>query len=330
MSVTLRQLAQKLNVSPSTVSRALAGETGVGDARAAEIRAFAASLGYRPRPMRRGMNRMVGFVTVTPDGHVSDAPYQMRLLASAMGVASAAGWHLLHEFAVRDADTLPSFVRENRVDGVLLSGLPSPGLCEELRRLAVPAVALNDTAARSGLPSVMADGADGTRELVASLVAAGHRRLAFAATSIAFPTVAARVEAFRAATKAAKVSARVVITNWTTIQQGQVATRQILARRPHPTAILYSTDRLAVGGLIELARLGISVPGDMSIAAHDNTGLCHSTDPTITTVDLHQDEMVETAFATLRAWIESGVEPEATQTNIPATVRWRASCAGAL
>ena len=45
MSVTLRQLAQELNVSPSTVSRALAGETGVGDARAAEIRAFAATLG---------------------------------------------------------------------------------------------------------------------------------------------------------------------------------------------------------------------------------------------------------------------------------------------
>ena len=291
--------------------------------------AFAASLGYRPRPMRRGMNRMVGFVTVTPDGRVSDEAYQSLLLGAVMETVSACRWHLLHELSVRTSGELPSFVRENLVDGVLLSGMPSPELCLELRRLGLPAVALNDLASRTGLPCIMADGATGTREAVAALAAAGHRRIAFAATSTAFPTVAARVEAFRDAAHAAKVSARVVVTNWTTVQQGQVATRQLLARRPRPTAILYSTDRLALGGLIELGRMGIAVPRDMSVVSHDNTGLCTSTDPALTSVELHQPEMVATAFATLRAWIESGVAPEATQTNIPATVRWRASCASA-
>ena len=328
MSPTLRQIAKSLNVATSTVSRALSQEAGVGEERAAQIRAFAEKLGYRPRPMRRASSRAVALVTVTPDGVSSDAPYQSLILSSVYATVGAHGWHLLHEFIRRDSGELPSVVRENRVDGVLFSGLPSPALCAAMRRVGIPTVAMNDLASRTGLPSVMADGAAGTTEVVSSLAAMGHRRIAFAATSTRFPTVAARVEAFRRAAKEAKLDAFVVVSGGTTIQQGQVSTRQIMARRHRPTAIIYSTDRLAVGGLIELARLGLSVPGDISVVGHDNTGLGHDTDPAITTIDLHQDEMVKAAFTLLLAQIEGGAPAEAVQKTIAPTIAWRASTAG--
>lgn len=329
MSPTLRQIAEKLKVAPSTVSRALAQDSGVGEALAVKIRDFAEKQGYRPRPMRRASSRAVALVTVTPDGALSDETYQSRLLSSVYATVDSRGWHVLHEFIRRDSAELPNVVRENRVDGVLFSGLPSPELCHAIRRMGFPAVALNDLASRTGLPSVMADGAAGTAEIVASLAATGHRHVAMAATSTVFPTVAARVEAFRTASKSAGLDAFVLVSGGTTIQQGQVFTRQIMARKPKVTAIVYSTDRLAVGGLIELGRLGLSVPGDVSVVGHDNTGFGVETDPPLTSVDLHQKDMVETAFDLLLAGIKGDAPKGAVQRIVTPSIIWRGSSAGA-
>lgn len=330
MPPTLRDIAKQLDVAPSTVSRALADDPGVGPDRAAEIRAFAEKLGYRPRPMRRGLNRTVGLVTATPDARMSDRAWQTFLLSTVVSAVGAHGWHVLHEFVSRESGEVPKLVRENRVDGVLLSGLPSPASCRALRRLGMPAVALNDLASRTGLPSVIADGAEGTRDVVAALASMGHRRVALVTIPLVFPTVAARAEAFREACAAAGVRATVLVVGGTTIQQGQVGTRQLLSRRPRPTAIVYSADRLAVGGLIELGRAGLSVPGDVSVVGHDNTGLGRETEPPLTSVDLHQEEMVETAFSLLRAQIEGGAPARAVQKTVLSSVAWRASTAGVL
>ena len=329
MASTLREIAARLNVAPSTVSRALSGDSGVGGVRAAEIRDLAKSLGYRPRPLRRLVNHTIGIVTVTPDGKISDEPYQTRLLALSMETVGAAGWHMLHEFAVRTSPELPAMLRENLVDGIVLSGMPSPELCASVRKLGVPAISLNDTPSRCGLPCISANGVDGMHQLVDELSAMGHANIAFISSSTAFPAVAARVEAFTAATRQHCIKNRTIITNWISIQQGQVATHQLMTRKPRPTAVIYSTDRLAIGGLIELARLGLSVPSDISIAAFDNTGLCSSSDPAITCIDLNQDEMVTRAFEMLRGVIEAGEALESVGINVASSITWRSSCTAA-
>ena len=82
--------------------------------------------------------------------------------------------------------------------------------------------------------------------------------------------------------------------------------------------------------MIELGRAGLSVPGDMSVVGHDNTGLSRETEPPLTSVDLHQEEMVETAFSLLLAQIEGGAPARAVQKTVLSSVAWRASTAGAL
>ena len=185
MASTLREIAARLNVAPSTVSRALSGDSGVGGVRAAEIRDLAKSLGYRPRPLRRLVNHTIGIVTVTPDGKISDEPYQTRLLALSMETVGAAGWH---EFAVRTSPELPAMLRENLVDGIVLSGMPSPELCASVRKLGVPAISLNDTPSRCGLPCISANGVDGMHQLVDELSAMGHANIAFISSSTVPPT----------------------------------------------------------------------------------------------------------------------------------------------
>jgi DNA-binding LacI/PurR family transcriptional regulator len=329
MTPTLRDIAAKLHVAPSTVSRALSGDHGVGESRAAEICALAKSLGYRPRPLRRLVNHTIGIVTVTPDGKISDEPYQTRLLAMSMETMGEAGWHMLHEFAVRTSPELPAMVRENLVDGIVFSGMPSPELCKAIRRLGIPAISFNDVPSRCGLPCISANGADSMRKLVDDLFGMGHRNIAYVSSLTTFPSVAARADAFEEATRQHKIKGRTITTNWIAIQQGQAATRQIMARKPHPTAVIYSTDRLAVGGLIEFARLGLSIPSDISVAAFDNTGLCASSDPAITCIDLNQGEMVARGFEMLRGAIESGEALEPIGISVDSSITWRSSCTAA-
>lgn len=326
MKPTLRQIAKELNVSPSTVSRALSNDSGVSSDRAEEIRAFAEKHGYRPQPMRRGMNRTIGLVVSSDTGSAPDDSYQNELLSAVVSRIGAEGWHLQHEYVKRGAG-LPTLIRENRVDGVLLTGGPDRELCDAIRNLNVPAVALDDLTSRTGLFSVIADARAAMIGLVSHLREIGHRKIALVASAKKFPTMVARVEGFRDSAK--KLESTIQFTSGdVTLQQGQIATRQLFAAGNRPTAIIYATDILAVGGLIELMRLGISVPAQVSIAGCDNTIFSQQLDPSLTSIDLNLAGMVDAAFTQLRNLIANDAPHAPRQTTLAAGIVWRASCSG--
>ena len=327
MTKSLRQLAQELHVSPSTVSRALARDGAISSSRANAIRAYAEKEGYRPQPMRRGMNHTIGLVVASDNGVMPEDTYQNELLNAIVGRLGAEGWHLQHEVIDRNGG-LPALIRENRVDGVLLAGCPGRKMCDEIRNLNFPAVALDDLAERTGLPSVLADIGSSVKELVIHLREIGHQQIALVASAKKYPSVVARVEAFREA--AGKQGATLQFSSGdVSFQQGQISTRQLFAKQ-HPTAIIYITDILAIGGLIELARLGLSVPGDVSICGCDNTIFSQQLDPPLTTIDLNLAGSVQTALNHLRDRITKGEPGEPKQFCIPTSVHWRASCSGVI
>ncbi|NLB68437.1 MAG: LacI family transcriptional regulator [Lentisphaerae bacterium] len=328
MSMTLRQLADKINVAPSTVSRALSNNSGVSEVRAREIRQLADKLGYRPKPLRRSMNKTLGLLVSSDFPKEPDDTYQSNLIAAALEQVGRAGWHLHFEVIPR-GNNHSKLVRENRVDGVLLCGFPSQKLCDELLKIRMPAVALDDLAMRTGLSSVVADVSFGTEQVVKRLRAMGHERIAMIATADAFPTVAARVDGYRRAiADLHQEDDLLAFAGYSTIQQGQIATRQLMERCERPTAFIYATDCLAVGGMIEFGRMGLRVPEDVSIAGHDNTSLARDMEPALTSVDLHLPRMIDVAVSMLREHIarDSDEVMEPLQKKIEVQTIWRNSC----
>ena len=325
--ISIEEIAQLAGCSKATVSRALARDGAVSSSRAAAIRAYAEKAGYRPQPMRRGMNHTIGLVVASDDGLMPEDTYQNELLSAMATRLGAEGWHLQHE-VIRRSDGLPALIRENRVDGVVLAGCPGRKICDAIRNLNFPAVVLDDRMERTGLPSVLADVRPSMTELVTHLREIGHRQIALIASAKKYPSVTARVEAFREA--AGKRGATLQFTSGdVSFQQGQIATRQLFAAQ-RPTAVVYITDLLAIGGLIELARLGRSVPGDVSICGCDNTIFSRQLDPPLTTIDLNLAGAVQTAFNHLRTLILQGTAEPPKQFSIPTSVHWRASCSGVI
>jgi DNA-binding LacI/PurR family transcriptional regulator len=329
MSVTLRQLADRINVAPSTISRALAGGAGVSEERAEEIRRLADQMGYRPKPLRRRVNNTVGLIISSTTANEPDDAYQATLLATAMVEVGNAGWHLHSEVVERERG-FPKLVEDNRVDGALLCGHPSPELCARLRGMRFPAVALDDLFGRTGLPSVVPEVGGATEEVVTRLRDMGHMRIALVATTDRFPSMASRIAGYRRALAGQADAGRLLaLVGQSTLQQGQIATHQLMRGTEPPTAVVYATDLLAIGGMIELGRLGLRIPQDVSIAGHDNTSLARDADPSVTTVDLNTADMVSTGFAMLRGMIEGGTttmgEGRGQQRVVP-RVLWRSSC----
>ena len=327
MSITLRDLASQFNVAPSTISRALSGGTGVGTDLADKIKAAADEAGYRPLPLRRRVNHTIGLIISSANNDRPDDAYHAAVISSVMEFVAKQQWHLNMEIIRRDGD-LPKLIVQNRVDGVLLCGFPSEGLCRKLRDLRFPAVVLDDLYSRTGLPSAIPDIGISTALIVEQLKAMGHQRIAMVATAARYPTMADRIAGFKDAVGNLKLPRDFLVhASFSNLQQGQTAATQLMRRPAPPTAIVFATDRLALGGMIALARLGLSIPNDISIVGHDNLSFSNEPDPPITSVDLNLDGMVAKAFARIKDLVEY---PDAhdgeNQIHIPCQVIWRNSC----
>jgi LacI family transcriptional regulator len=114
---------------------------------------------------------------------------------------------------------------------------------------------------------------------------------------------AARVEGVRDAMNARGLAldATNLIEAAYTLQAGSEAATRLLSSSPRPTAIICGNDVLAAGALTAARRLGLSVPGDVSVTGFDNIDLAHAVDPELTTVHVPHRRMGQQAARLLLA-----------------------------
>lgn len=326
MSITIRQLAKALKTSPGTISKALSHEKGVSAERAEEICRYAKEHGYRPLPMRKRTTNTIGLIDCGFRGEepIEDS-YRTRLTTKILSCVSGAGFRSSVEL-LKHADDIPRLIQEHSSDGLILYGNPSVEICARIRADQIPSVVLDDRVERTGLPSIISDVSPGTRDVVEKLTAMGHRRIALVSTiDKSMPTVAARIRGYEEGLTAGQES-MIRFAGNSSVQQGQIVTQQLMSLPKRPTAIIYLTDVLAVGGIFGLMKLGLSVPQDVSVVGHNNTELARQMDPSLSSVDLHLAEMVEIGLACLREQIHARAltqNPE--QHVVPVTICWRNS-----
>jgi DNA-binding LacI/PurR family transcriptional regulator len=172
---------------------------------------------------------------------------------------------------------------DRRVSGVLLCDLldddPRVALLQELE-LATVVVGGPVTGPR--LSSVWGDDAAAVAESVRYLAGLGHRRITRVGGPAALQHTMLRNDAFLAACAQAGVRGAVLAADYTG-EAGAQATRRVLsARQGRATAICYDNDVMAVAGLAVAAEMGVSVPGELSIVACEDSPLCQVVHPALT------------------------------------------------
>ncbi len=288
---TITDVAARAGVSKGAVSFALNNRPGVSVETKARILSAVQELGFSPSRTARALSssRTLSLALVLarrPEMLRAD-PFFPALIAGVEKVLAPADMSLVLRFVPDDeAETIAyTELANGRADGVIVTDIrrrdPRPALLEQL---GLPAVTLNRPSRSSTTPAVCLDDSAGVKAALAHLIGLGHRRIAHVGGPGHYQHVNRRRRLWSAALAAAGLPpGRFVETDFTAAG-GAAATAELLSRGECPSAILYASDLMAVAGMAEANRRGLSVPRDLSVVGFDDTEVSAYLHPPLTTV----------------------------------------------
>ena len=318
---TIKDVASRCGVHPSTVSRALSPAMShlVAPDVAKRIRAAAAALGYQVNVtaagLRTGRSGLIG--VLAPD--IADPGFP-PVLSGITEALSAEG------YATIVVDVGPDHSRQQElvdkliargVDGLVLATValndPVVGHCIAA---SVPVVLVNRTDAGRRLPAVVTDDSAGMRLAVEHLAALGHIRIGHIAGPQDVSTGALRRAGFKVAATHAGLPARHIMIETAeayTREAGRLAALRLLDREPAPTAIVAANDLLALGIYDALRERALHCPTDVSVVGHNDMPYVDMLSPPLTTVRIAQRNMGNQAA---RLLLEAIADPAARRERV--------------
>lgn len=289
--VTIADIAERAGVTAAAVSLAVNGRPGVSDATRARIVEIARELNWMPSHAARALAGApvltIGMVLARPADVLGSEAFFGGFIAGLQEVLSARDYSLqmkIVENTDAEIETYRRWFGQRRVDGVILLDLrvddPRVPVLEQLGQ---PALVVGGPGHHGTLPAVYADDAFVTSLLVEHLAKAGHRRIARLAGAGEYLHTATRDATF-AALCAEHGIAPILHEAGFTAYGAATATAELLRTGDAPTAIIYDSDEMALGGARVIAQQGLRIPQDIAIASYEDSAMMRSHRPRITAV----------------------------------------------
>jgi LacI family repressor for deo operon, udp, cdd, tsx, nupC, and nupG len=301
----IKDIAQRLGVSPATVSRALTGTGLVAEPTLSRIREAARAMNYRPNVSARNLRtrRSMSVLMVVRD---IGNPFYLEVMKGVEQAAREAGYSVLMGNTESNPERETEYfdmLRDGHADGmILMTGKLPAGL--EAAGIAIadlPLVVALETIEGSGLPHVRIDNLAAAREAVRHLVGLGHRRIAHVTGPL--PEIMSRLR--RDGWRAAMDDAGLAVPEGYEqrgdylLRSGQALCATLCDLPEPPTAIFCANDEMAFGAIHELRRRGLDVPGDVSVVGFDDIYLSAAIFPPLTTVSQPRAEIGREAMSLL-------------------------------
>ncbi|GAA3206759.1 LacI family DNA-binding transcriptional regulator [Actinocorallia longicatena] len=283
--VTLKTIAEAVGVSRTTVSNAFSRPDQLAPELRQRILDVAEELGYSgpdpaARTLRRGRSGVVGVLLTEELSYAFTDPYAVAFLRGLAEIAEISSTSLLL-MAWPDHDSAEAAVREAIVDGFIAFCLDKdhPAL-EALRQRRLPYVIAGEPYL-DGVPFVGVDDRAAAHTVASYLLRLGHRRLGVLhpgpagidlADAGSFGAVAARLAGFRDAVEEAGLSWDDVAVQHAihSREGGRAGAARLLDLHPRPTAIIATTDLIALGALAAVHDRGLTVPDNVSVTGFDD------------------------------------------------------------
>jgi len=296
---TIKQIATEMGVSVATVSNAMTGKGRVSSDMAERIRNYANEIGYRPslvgRALRGGQTGILGLVM--PD---LTNPLFPRIAQHLSLVADSRQLGILIADSRGNADEQRQAIDrlvDRGVDGLLI--VPQKGTSPGPQQ--VPTVIINTSSDPDN--AVSADHAGGGKLIAAHIAGLGHRRVVILGGDPVSEVQRDRIDGMRAGFP----DAREIQVFW-----GEQGLAQLIpAVNEGATAIMTTSDLLALRAHSHLARAGLSVPGDVSLTGFDDLPLATAMHPMLTTVAQDVAQIAERAIGQLSRTIGGVPAPDA-------------------
>jgi DNA-binding LacI/PurR family transcriptional regulator len=263
----------------------------------------------------------VGFVLRRPHRDALFEPFFGEMVAGMDSVLANRRLHVLVQVVSNRDDEFASYERwsrDPRVVAVALADLSADDVrFRLLAEYGLPGVIIGEPADAAGMAVVRTDNSAAMDDAVQHLVALGHRTIGRISGPNSFVHTHARTEAFTEAVAQFGATGLHEEGDYSTAS-GAATTRSMLesGSRIRPTAIIYDNDVMAVAGLDVVRKMGLSVPGDISIVAWDDSTLCRLADPPLSAMSHDVHEIGSLAAKALLNVLDGG-QPTDTTASVP-------------
>ena len=279
LAMNLKELASRLGLSPTTVSRALNGYPDVSEATRKRVTKAARDHRYRPNPRARGLatGRAMAIGHVIP---LAERPEMMNpifadFITGAGETYGEAGYDLLMSMVPRSRERAAyrELAARRAVDGLIVHA-PEVGDARIalLRELGIPFVVHGRAGAEDGYSWVDVDNERAFAEATDHLAELDHRRIGLVNGPEAQDFAHRRRAGFERAARERGIAPDPALMHSAEMSEaeGFAAASRMLALPEPPTAILAASIATAIGVRRAIEAGGLAMGRDVSVVAHDD------------------------------------------------------------
>lgn len=289
---TIHDIAKKLNVTASTVSRALNDSPRISDATKKIVHKAALELNYQPNniaaALRNGKSEIIGVIVPTVDRN-----FFASIIKGIEQIANDLNFKVIicqssdsYEKEVKTVEALLSA----RVDGILASiGKNSEDLShfKKVTQRGIPLVLFDNVSDELDVNQVMIDDYQGAYMVVEHLIKQGCKRIAYLTKPKKISIYKNRLRGYMDALADYKLDfdKDLVIESNLQLEDGRASMQQLLELTERPDGVFAASDYGAMGAMQLLKENNIKIPEQIALAGFSNEPFTPFTDPSITSVD---------------------------------------------
>lgn len=290
-AATIKDIAQHLQISAATVSRALRDHPNISKERKASVWKLARELNYQPdsvaQSLKRGSTQTIGVIVPAIKYH-----FFSEALDGIEEVAFKSGYTVLvcksnesHDREVVNAETLAS----KRVAGIIVSLAQDSRGSDHFANLMqrnMPVVFFDRVPEKLKAPKVIGDDYEAAFALTEHLIGRGYRRIAHLAGPEALLISRRRLKGYLDALKKHRMpqSQDYVIYGGLEEEDGRRDAARLLALRTRPDAVFAVNDPVALGIYQACKDAGVRIPQDLAVAGFSDNPISALLTPPLTTV----------------------------------------------
>lgn len=289
--VNLKSLAQALNLSIATVSRALQDSHEVSTATKERVRALAAELNYQPNAyassLRRNLSKTIGVVIPEVNNH-----FFSLAINGIEEVARQHDFHVLiyltHDDYAREV-AIAQYLTGGRIDGLLMSvasGSQNFAHLHKLQENKLPIVFFDRVCEEVSTAKVTTNDYESGFRATQHLLEAGCRYVAHLLVSDNLSIGRSRMQGYAAALQAHGLpyDEDLVLSGGNDQERNAVLIQELLERRPEIDGIFASVEHLAIASYHACQRLGRRIPEQVKIIGFSNLEIAALLNPALTTI----------------------------------------------
>lgn len=288
---SLKDLANELEVSISTVSRALKNHPDISQEQKARVQKLAIERNYTPNPLAMGLlkqqTKMIGVIVPDIVTH-----FYSSIISGIEEVAKQHGYFIViassNELVEKEMEAVSNLLK-SRVEGLIVCLSQETKDFSHFEKLVAnetPLVFFDRVCETLPVPSVTVDGVGAVQDIVKHLYEKGRKRIAYISGPAHLNISKSRKTGYLKGLETCGLdfSPKLLIECNLSTQDATRATQKLLRQKPRPDAIFGINDTIAFAAMKEIKKQGLKIPDDIALVGF--TDEFHSTvvDPTLTSV----------------------------------------------